>query len=299
MLLFIAKIMLVRGDHIYGVRNIKSKLSSRVALFSILAALLIYASILIPHIVFADSLSLSSGYSSTQKLQVGSLTSLDPKNNQNVVSANVNNVNNLAGVVINQNNSNISFDNAKSTYQVGTSGVYSVNVSTINGNISKGDRITASIIEGIGMRASSPSRVIGTALDNFDSKAKGASQQSIDHNRTIFVGQILVNVAIGDFSGIAVTNPLNPNIAPYQNFFQNVLSKKVSQNQTVTALTIISVGLIITILLILISTIISMRSIGRNPLARKGITRHTILIIVMVTVILCISLITAYLVMAG
>ncbi len=255
-----------------------------------------------PTYTYANSLSLSSGYDSKNVLQVGTLVSFDPNsNNQLVVTANVNNANNLVGTVINQNNSNISFSSKNTNLQVGTSGTYLANVSTINGDIHKGDRITASIIEGYGMKALSASRVVGTALNNFSSSSKGATKETLssDGNKVVYIGQILVSISVSDYSGQSTPNYVNPEIAPFKNFFQSAVNKQVTVNQTVTALAAIFIGLILTVITLTVSIIISVRSIGRNPLARKGITRHTILIIVTVLLILLLSVITAYLILAG
>ena len=268
-----------------------------------LVGLLLFFIQFYPGTISASSLSFSEGYSSSNNIQIGSIVSLNPKNSQSVITANVNNVNNLLGVIINKNSSNISFNSNQSSLEVGTSGIYATNVSTINGNIAKGDKITASIIEGVGMKATSASRIVGTAINGFDSTAIGASKQDISgangKKYTVYVGQTLINVSVADFSGLTSTLSENSTIRPCQSFFSKIVHKNVSQSQTVAAMTIIMVCVIVSMFLILASTIVSIRSIGRNPLARKGITRHTILIILMVTAILLISFAAAYLVVAG
>lgn len=55
-------------------------------------------------------------------------------------------------------------------YPVVSTGTVGVNVSTINGQIKKGDYITTSAIAGVGMKASQTGAVIGTALEDFTSK---------------------------------------------------------------------------------------------------------------------------------
>jgi hypothetical protein len=58
-------------------------------------------------------------------------------------------------------------DEASTTVRVGLVGRVPVIVSTENGIIKKGDRVTSSLIEGIGMRASRPGAVIGRALQDM------------------------------------------------------------------------------------------------------------------------------------
>ncbi len=256
---------------------------------------------ILPGLAFANSLNFSGGYNSSQNMQTGYLVSLDTTNSQTVNPASVNNVNNLVGVIINKNSSSISFNGPGSTIEVGTSGVYSVDVSTINGNISKGDKITASIIEGVGMRATSATRIIGVALSSFSTSSSNAVKETItgQKNNSTYVGQIPINISIGDYAGQPIAQSSNPTIRPFQNFFAKTINKNVDQNQTLIAMVLILVCLVVALSLILISTVVSIRSIGRNPLARKGITRHTILIIIAVTVILLVSFIAAYFVLVG
>lgn len=54
-----------------------------------------------------------------------------------------------------------------SLYPVVSSGSIRVRVSNINGNIQKGDAITTSEVEGVGMKASQAGYVLGQALDDF------------------------------------------------------------------------------------------------------------------------------------
>ncbi len=251
----------------------------------------------------AATLSFSGGYSSSDNIQVGSIVSLNSKNAQSVVTANVNNINNLTGVVIRQNSSNIGFNTTKTSIDVGTSGSYPTDVSTINGSIAKGDKITASIIEGVGQKATSATRIIGTAASSFDSHSQGAVKETIDtgsgKSQTIYAGQILVNVSIADYAGTPVSLSDNGFIRPFQSFFSRIVHKSVTQSQTITALIIILISIGISLILILASTVVSIRSIGRNPLASRGITSHTILIIVMIIAIILISFVASYLVIQG
>ena len=251
----------------------------------------------------AATLSFSGGYSSSDNIQVGSIVSLNSKNAQSVVTANINNINNLTGVVIRQNSSNIGFNTTKTSIDVGTSGTYPTDVSTINGNISKGDKITASIIEGVGQKATNATKIIGTALSSFDSGTQGAVKETINTDngktQTIYAGQILVNVSVADFAGTPVSLSDNTSIRPFQSFFSRIVHKSVTQSQTVTALIILLISIGLSLILILASTVVSIRSIGRNPLASRGITSHTILIIVMVVAIILISFVASYLVIQG
>lgn len=60
------------------------------------------------------------------------------------------------------------------TYPVITTGNVFVRVSSVNGNIVKGDLITTSLIPGIGMKATKSGYVLGAALEGYSSKDKHA-----------------------------------------------------------------------------------------------------------------------------
>lgn len=79
----------------------------------------------------------------------------------------------IVGVV--SNSSAISFninqsDKNVQRYQVVSTGTVGVNVSTVNGNIAKGDLITSSNTPGIGMKANKAGFILGTSLDSYSSK---------------------------------------------------------------------------------------------------------------------------------
>ncbi len=73
---------------------------------------------------------------------------------------------NMVGIVNKSPAIEIRFGNSPDSYPVSTSGQGIVLVSLANGNIEKGDYITASPIEGVGMKATVPGPIIGVALED-------------------------------------------------------------------------------------------------------------------------------------
>lgn len=119
-------------------------------------------------VLFTGSLSavpsLSEGYTTEDEVAVGGLVSLIEDSADTVVASNRDNVDNLLGIVVSGATSPLILGTGTSgEVQVATSGSTSVLVSNINGEINQGDQITASPISGIGMRATSNSKVIGVA----------------------------------------------------------------------------------------------------------------------------------------
>lgn len=76
---------------------------------------------------------------------------------------------NMIGVINQQSAIEIRFKNEQNTFPVVTNGQAYVMVSLFNGQIKKGDYITSSPLEGIGMKATVPGQVIGIALENAES----------------------------------------------------------------------------------------------------------------------------------
>jgi hypothetical protein len=70
---------------------------------------------------------------------------------------------------------NVLGQESSTTLRVGLTGRMPVIVSLENGPIHQGDRIAASSLSGVGMKASRPSMVLGRALQNFDAATTTAS----------------------------------------------------------------------------------------------------------------------------
>jgi hypothetical protein len=82
-------------------------------------------------------------------------------------------------------------------YPVSISGKTNVNVSTINGNIKKGDFITSSTKQGVGMKAARSGYVVGSALENYSGKSNGQIEIMINahyENMSPSVGSSLLDV---------------------------------------------------------------------------------------------------------
>jgi hypothetical protein len=70
----------------------------------------------------------------------------------------------------------------KNSYPVSSAGNVEVNVSNVNGNIKKGDLITTSDINGVGMRATKTGYVIGTAMSDFVGEKNEVGQINVALN---------------------------------------------------------------------------------------------------------------------
>jgi hypothetical protein len=126
--------------------------------------------LLLPTAVYAIT-TISQGFFTNDQASVGSIISLKKDSSDQVEVANSSNVSNLLGVVVNDGNSLLTLTSGQARQiQVATSGIVQVLVSNINGNISQGDPITASPIAGVGMRATTTTRIVGNAQEGLAGK---------------------------------------------------------------------------------------------------------------------------------
>ncbi|MEN9405594.1 MAG: hypothetical protein RLY47_553 [Candidatus Parcubacteria bacterium] len=91
-----------------------------------------------------------------------------------------------------------------SSYPIALVGRVPVNVTTDNGVIRMGDRITTSSLSGYGMRATQAGRVLGTALESMKVENLDACPGD-DESSPRRCGQVMVFVNLVDYSGMSVS----------------------------------------------------------------------------------------------
>jgi hypothetical protein len=219
--------------------------------------------------------SLSQGFSSNETLPLGSIVSLENNTTDHVVAATTSNVDSILGVIINDNSSLLSLSNGQDNQvQIATSGMVSVLVSDINGEITQGDPITASPIKGLGMKATNNTKVVGIAQGKPVSS--GESKQSYT-----------------DDSG-----QKQPDKTIIPSAIQNVANALAGKTVNTTPIIISAVIFIIT-LAVVVSIIYSMIrssiiSVGRNPMSQSAVYRNVIQLSAVVLGILTVSVIAIY-----
>jgi F0F1-type ATP synthase membrane subunit c/vacuolar-type H+-ATPase subunit K len=157
---------------------------------------------------------------------------------------------------------------------VARTGLAEVNVTTLNGNITKGDYVTSSPISGKGQKASQSGYVIGVAMQDFSSGTNLSYQGG-----TYSSGQIQIALRI-EYAEINSSRSLSRLF----DAFNSALFKNLqSPDQFDQLIRFILAGLII-LLAIAVgyltfskSLVRSIEAIGRNPLARGTILLAMIL----------------------
>ena len=184
----------------------------------------------------------------------------------------------------------------KSGNSIVRSGVAQVNVTTINGPIKAGDRITSSQIPGFGMKADISGYVIGTAINSF---AETDGQDFVFQNKNLRAGRIAIAVKI-EYAELTTPRSLNNLFS----FLGTSLLQGIADPRGLgQAIKYIFAGLIVLVaitfgLVILLRSVPkSIEAIGRNPLARRSINISIAMNILIVIAITLAALFAAFLIL--
>ncbi len=240
---------------------------------------------------------ISQGYLTQSNIAIGSIVSLEKDSTNSVDIATISNSDNIFGVVISSGSSQVSLSASQGNQvQVATNGVEQVLVSNINGNISVGDPITISPIDGVGMKATSNAKVVGIAQDSFPNNTS-TTETYIDKSKqkqTTQIGEVptLVNVAY---------YYKQPNKTLIPSAIQNIADALASK--TVSPLPIlISAGIFVVTIIIVVSVIYSMIhssiiAVGRNPMSQSAVYRNITQLSALVIVIIVVAVVSIYMVL--
>lgn len=239
--------------------------------------------------------SLSESYSSKDNLAVGSLVSVMDNQTDVIEASESSNVDNLLGVVIASGSSLLTLSSGKDDQvQVATSGTLPVIVSDINGEIVRGDHVTAGPIKGVGMRATANVRVVGIAQGKMTNVKQQKYKDSDGVEKTMKLGEVpvLVNVAYYFKEPEKTIVP-----AAVQNVANSLAGREVG------TVPILIAGAIFLIMLIIVASLVysmirsSIISVGRNPLSQSAIYRDLVQLSGLVLAILGVGLVSIYLVL--
>lgn len=213
--------------------------------------------------------SFSQGFLASGDLQTGTVVSLG-SDGRSVEKSLISMPEKMVGVVTEDAVLEVSEGETKET-QVATGGRTLALVSTINGDIKAGDKLTISPINGVGMVTTESGYIFGTAQANF-SAAQRVSRQQITANdgaiQTVEVGLLPVQVGVVLYNFDSTSSVLPSFLIDYA---RAIAGKDVSVLRISIALAVFVVG-VLSIGLILVSAVrSSITSIGRNPLAAGAV----------------------------
>ncbi|HSX48332.1 MAG TPA: hypothetical protein VLF41_02415 [Candidatus Nanoarchaeia archaeon] len=245
--------------------------------------------------------AIAQGYKSSEKVVDGTIVGLDNSAANTVQAATIDKVEDLVGVVVSSDSSLISLTNGSNEVSVATSGQANVLVSTVNGDIKAGDKITVSPISGIGMKATLSTKIVGVAQGDFNDKSTGATSHDVKdksgQTRKVSIGQVplLVGVAYYVAGSGDQTTPI-PKVV--QELVNAVAGRSVSPLRIVTS-AILLVFTLVAISIILYGSIHSgIISIGRNPLSQSAVYRSILHVILACVGVLLVTLGAVYLIIS-
>jgi hypothetical protein len=194
-------------------------------------------------------------------ITVAALVSIERDNSNSIELSNADKADRLTGIV--GSNPLIDLSDGGSAVQVVTSGLTFGLVTDLNGKINNGDKITASPIEGVGMKATE-TVVVGTAQGSLDEvENETRIIQDVDGNeQSVRIGVIPIQVSVAYYS-IEVGKP---SFVPgfLQELANNVSGRNVSPVRVLVAALILLL-LFVSVTVLLYSAVrSSIISIGRN-----------------------------------
>ncbi len=242
---------------------------------------------------------LSQGYKTDQAYVAGTVVGLDPTASDTVQASNTDNLDELLGVVVTTDSTLLAVSNAGSNTQVVTSGTTATLVSTLGGDIKKGDPITASAISGVGQKASAAGRILGLAEDDFSASSPGAVEKEVDSKTgkvKVSVGSIPVLVSVGYFTPKGSKSIVPQGIQSLSNY---IAGREVPTFRIIAAIILLAIGLALAAIILSSAVRSSMSSIGRNPLAKSAINNGLLKVIFLTFLILLVTLASVYFVVRG
>jgi len=149
-------------------------------------------------------------------------------------------------------------------------------VSDVNGDVKVGDKITASMISGVGMKAVGPGEIVGTvqaALGSVKTVSRTVSDQT-GKSRSVKIGLLPVAVNVTHYTPIDTGDRLSAYIPIFmQTAADNVAGKHVAALRVVLAAGALILGFLTVVIMVQTAIRSGIISLGRNPLAQQTLRR--------------------------
>jgi len=267
------------------------------------AKLCIYLAIFVPALVLVAPSAGVQGASAIARgfvtddtgIVSGALVSLKEGTGNSVERSSTGNLDRLVGVV--GEGSLIELSDGEGTIQVVTTGEAVALVSDINGDIKAGDKITASPISGVGMKALPGTVVIGTAqvdLATVNTETRSVTDKS-GERQTVHIGAVPLQVDKIFYEAAAGESAFVP--AALQDFADSLAGHSVSPIRVMIAGFLI-LFVFVTMVVILYSSIrSSIISIGRNPLSENAVHKSLLQVGLTVFGVMTFTVIIIYLIL--
>ena len=234
----------------------------------------------IPATALATTGAISQSYNtSSTNITQGALLSLTSSNSGVVVPANGNNnAANLVGVAASKPLLELSSSNQHSI-QVVVGGTAMALVSNINGLVKVGDKIAASPVSGIGMKATSSSEIVGVAQANLSSVKTVTQSYAGTEGKTLraSIGLLPISVNVAYYSTAASGGSVSAFVPPFlQSVANAVAGKSISPLRVLIGTLTLLLGFVTIVIMLSVGIRSGVISLGRNPLAENALRRGMI-----------------------
>lgn len=225
----------------------------------------------------------------------GALVSLKKDSPNTVELGTAANIDRLLGVA--GNDSLIELSNGTGSVQVVTNGETQTLVSDINGAVQTGDKITASPIAGVGMKAVTSTLIIGTAqsdLANADTETRTIKDKG-GKQKTIKIGVVAMQVDKVFYEAPQDVSSFLPPVL--QDFAASIAGHQVSPVRVMIA------GLLVLMLFVVVTILLysavrsSIISIGRNPLSGQAVHKSLLEVGLAIIGVMVFTVIVVYLIL--
>lgn len=262
----------------------------------ILRTLLVGSVLLLTSIHTAHALTvISESYQSQSTLPVGTIVSLVKDSRTDVEPSLTSNVDNLLGVTINPDSSLITVSTGNTQQaQIATSGTLPVMVSNINGEVKRGDHVTASPLKGLGMLANGNVRVVGIAQGDMTSRREEIIKDVDGNDQKVTIGEVPVLINVAYFFKEPEKSVIP---ASLQNVANSLAGREVQPIPIIISGAIFIVTIIAVVSIIFSMIRHSIISVGRNPMSQSAVYRDVIHLSALVVGILAVATVAIYMVL--
>ena len=191
----------------------------------------------------------------------------------------------------------IELSSGTGSVQVVTNGTTEALVSDINGDVKTGDRITASPIAGVGMKATSSGVVVGTAQANLASVTTGTQPVTNKKGKQVTVKIGTIPLQVDKVFYQAPTDQVSFLPPVLSDFANSVAGHQVSPIRIVAATLLILLLFVAVTILLYSSVRSSIISIGRNPLSEQAVHKSLLEVGLTVVGVLVFTVIVVYLIL--
>ena len=240
--------------------------------------------------------SIAQGFkTSDPNVVAGALVSLKDSSPNTVELSTVDNAQQLIGIAGGQ--SLIELSGGSGTLQVVTSGTTTALVSDINGTLKTGDRVTASPIAGVGMKATTSGIVVGTAQNNLSNAT--TTSRTVTNKKgkevTVHIGAVPIQVDKVFYQAPTDNNSFLPPVL--SDFAASIAGHQVSPIRVLAAALLIMLLFVAVTILLYSAVRSSIISIGRNPLSEQAVRKSLLEVGVTIVGVLVFTVIVVYLIL--